>query len=292
MRARWAAGMLRRAAGAGDGAGGSSLAARAVFARGFFDFKVDPSKVEKKEKDKARLKDEMSRSYFADISEIRDNAGKLAKANKILIPEIAAVKFPGLSVEFPDGRALNLPLVATPQNNDPQDGNAVDAQNDDRKAGDMAVPDASLVCLSFRASSQNMAESWSQPFLDAFSSAGNIQVYEPTPPGYPPGGDYPVMALGRGNLVSFIDSWLFSSSPLKGLFIKMMRKSNNPQRNIVYSFGDHYYFRKGLNIRNLLTGYIYLVDRLGRVRWQGFGSATQEELSSLTACTSILLDKK
>uniref|UniRef100_A0A0D9WDD3 Uncharacterized protein n=1 Tax=Leersia perrieri TaxID=77586 RepID=A0A0D9WDD3_9ORYZ len=270
MRARWAAGMLRRAAGAGDGAGGSSLAARAVFARGFFDFKVDPSKVEKKEKDKARLKDEMSRSYFADISEIRDNAGKLAKANKILIPEIAAVKFPGLSVEFPDGRALNLPLVATPQNNDPQDGNAVDAQNDDRKAGDMAVPDASLVCLSFRASSQNMAESWSQPFLDAFSSAGNIQVYE----------------------VSFIDSWLFSSSPLKGLFIKMMRKSNNPQRNIVYSFGDHYYFRKGLNIRNLLTGYIYLVDRLGRVRWQGFGSATQEELSSLTACTSILLDKK
>uniref|UniRef100_A0A0E0DMR3 Uncharacterized protein n=1 Tax=Oryza meridionalis TaxID=40149 RepID=A0A0E0DMR3_9ORYZ len=267
MRARWAAGMLRRAAG-----GDASLAARAVFARGFLGLNMKASKeaIEKKEKDKARLLDEMSRGYFADIAEIRKNGGKLAMANKIIIPEIAAVKFPDLSVKSPDGRTMNLPLVAPPQNDDPQTGNTVDTQNDDCKAGDMVVPDASLVCLSFRASSQKMAETWSLPFLDAFSSAANIQVYE----------------------VSFIDSWLLSSSPVRQVFLKVMTKSNNPQRHAVYAFGDHYYFRKKLHILNLLTGYIYLVDRLGRVRWQGFGSATQEELSSLTACTSILLDGK
>jgi ATPase complex subunit ATP10 len=98
--------------------------------------------------------DEMSRGYFADIAEIRKNGGKLATANKIIIPEIAAVKFPDLSVKSPDGRTVNLPLVAPPRNDDPQTGNTVDTQNDDCKAGDMVVPDASLVCLSFRASSQ------------------------------------------------------------------------------------------------------------------------------------------
>lgn len=41
----------------------------------------------------------------------------------------------------------------------------------------------------------------------------------------------------------------------------MMRKSNLDsakgalQRQIVYSFGDNYYFRKELKILNLLTGY-------------------------------------
>jgi ATPase complex subunit ATP10 len=77
-----------------------------------------------------------------------------------------------------------------------------------------------------------MAETWSLPFLDAFSSAGNIQVYE----------------------VSFIDSWLLSSSPVRQVFLKVMTKSNNPQRHAVYAFGDHYYFRKKLHILNLLTG--------------------------------------
>ncbi|XP_006655048.2 uncharacterized protein LOC102707590 [Oryza brachyantha] len=262
MRER-AAEMLHRAAGAG---GAQRLAARAVFARGFLGLNKTASK-EAIKQEKARLSEEISRGYFADIAEIRKNAGKIAMANRIIIPEIAAVKFPDIHVESPSGRALNLPLVAPPNNVDAQAGNTVDPQNVDSKAGDMVVPDASLLCLSFRASSQKMVESWSLPFLDTFGSSGNIQVYE----------------------VSFIDSRLLSASPVRQLFLKIMRKSNNPQRHVVYSFGDSYYFRKKLHILNLLTGYIYLVDRLGRVRWQGFGSATQEEISSLTACASILL---
>lgn len=61
--------------------------------------------------------------------------------------------------------------------------------------------------------------------------------------------------------VSFIDSWLLTRNPLKKLLLRMMRKSNLRdsddvlQRQIVYSFGDHYYFRKELKILNLQTGY-------------------------------------
>ena len=67
---------------------------------------------------------------------------QIATASKVIIPEADAVKFPDLAVESPDGGALHLPLVVPA----PQD--------DDVEAGDGVIPDASLVCLSFRASSQ------------------------------------------------------------------------------------------------------------------------------------------
>nr|CAD1842951.1 unnamed protein product [Ananas comosus var. bracteatus] len=197
--------------------------------------------------------DELSRGYFADISEIRQNGGKIALANKTIIPAAEAVNFPNLEVSVPDGRKLKLPASSGEKQTD---------------TSEMPIPLASLLCLSFRASSQRMAESWSLPFMDAFSASGKIQIYE----------------------VSFIDSWLLSLGPVKHLFLKIMKKSSNPQRQIVYAFGDIYDFRKKLQILNLLTGYIFLVDRVGRIRWQGFGSATEEELSSLLSCTSLLLD--
>lgn len=52
------------------------------------------------------------------------------------------MKFPDLSVDSPDGGLLHLPLVAP------------SPEGDDHEGGVTAVPDASLVCLSFRASSQ------------------------------------------------------------------------------------------------------------------------------------------
>ncbi|XP_028069553.1 uncharacterized protein LOC114272076 isoform X5 [Camellia sinensis] len=196
------------------------------------------------EKERARLyisisifADEMNRGYFADISEMKQHGGKIALANKIIIPAMAAVKFPALEVNYSDGTTLKLPMTSS--------GNGVDAYKS-------VVPKATLLCLSFRASSQ----------------------------------------------VSLIDSWLLSLNPIKRLLLRIMKKSkpdgkdNVLQRQIVYSFGDHYYLRKELKILNLLTGYIFLLDNFGRVRWQGFGLATQEELSSLLSCTSLLLEEK
>uniref|UniRef100_A0A2P2IR58 Uncharacterized protein n=1 Tax=Rhizophora mucronata TaxID=61149 RepID=A0A2P2IR58_RHIMU len=202
----------------------------------------------------------MSRGYFADINEFQKHGGKIAVANKVIVPAAAAMKFPDLEVCCSDGRTIKLPVRSN--------GNEVDSAISD-------IPKASLLCLSFRASSQMMINSWTVPFLNAFRQAKNIQLYE----------------------VSFIDSWLLCRNPVKQILLRIMRKSyNHPddalQRQIVYSFGDHYYFRKELKILNLLTGYIFLLDKFGRVRWQGFGLATEEELSSLISCTSFLLEEK
>ncbi|GAV78031.1 ATP-synt_10 domain-containing protein [Cephalotus follicularis] len=213
------------------------------------------------EKERARLADEMNRGYFADISELKQHGGKIAMANKAIISAEAAVKFPDLEVNYSDGRTFKLPIRTS--------GAAIDAVN-------LAVVKASLVCLTFRASSQRMVNSWSVPFLEAFTDSKNVHLYE----------------------VSLIDSWFLCLSPIKRLLLRIMRKShaseNNAalQRQIVYSFGDHYYFRKELKILNFLTGYIFLLDKFGRIRWQGFGMATEDELLSLISCTSLLLEEK
>ncbi|KAH9660380.1 mitochondrial ATPase complex subunit ATP10 [Citrus sinensis] len=197
------------------------------------------------EKERARLADEMNRGYFADVAELKKHGGKIATANKIIIPALAAVKFPDLDVSYSDGTPLKLPVCSS---------------------GDVANADKAAIPKA-------MVDSWSTPFFEAFSDSKNVHLYE----------------------VSFIDSWLLCRSPIKRILLKIMRKSKDAgenvlQRQIVYSFGDHYYFRKELKILNLLTGYFFLLDKFGRIRWQGFGMATPEELSSLLSCTSLLLE--
>lgn len=212
------------------------------------------------EKERSRLADEMNRGYFADISEMKKHGGKIGIANKIIIPAMAAVKFPGVEVSYSDGTTFNLPITSN--------GNDVDAYNS-------VVPKATLLCLSFRASSQAMVDSWTKPFVEAFRNTEKVSLYE----------------------VSFIDSWLLSRGPIKRLLLRIMRKSNPDekkyalQRLIVYSFGDNYDLRKELKILNLLTGYIFLLDNFGRIRWQGFGLSTQDEISSMLSCASLLLKR-
>ncbi|KAK8916243.1 hypothetical protein KSP39_PZI022565 [Platanthera zijinensis] len=260
-----------------------------LFRRHFIDLHkmVDKEAIKK---EKARLKDELSRGYFADIAEIRENSGKIAPANETLIPLTEAVKFPGLVVYNSDGSCLDLPLS---EQNTREGANAKHESWRDtlEKKGFSVVSD---VCLCFMDVShfvqvgiftmeeqnndddvmfndeQRMTESWSTPFLDAFDASSNVQVYE----------------------VSLIDSWLLSLSPVKNIFLKIAKSSSDPRRRFVYSFGDHYDFRKKLQILNLLTGYIFLLDGHSRIRWQGFGSATPEELSYLVSSTSLLLEQK
>ncbi|EOA36990.1 hypothetical protein CARUB_v10009984mg [Capsella rubella] len=210
------------------------------------------------EDERARLNDEMNRGYFADMKEFREHGGKIAAANKTIIPAVSAMKFPALAVTFANGESQTLPITSN---------------NNEVNTESLAVPKLSLVCLSFRASSQEMISSWSKPFLESFGNRKDLQLFE----------------------VSFIDKWLLGLSPIKKLLLRVLQKPKNSenhvlQRQVVYAFGDHYNFRKQIKVLNLLTGYILLLDKSGRIRWQGFGTATPEEVSQLLSCTKILLE--
>ncbi|XP_051132553.1 uncharacterized protein LOC127252431 [Andrographis paniculata] len=214
-------------------------------------------------KERARLKDEIGRGYFDDISEMKRHGGKIGMANKIIIPAAAAMKFPAIEVNGLDASTVKLPVIS-----------------DEKAAGTSSpsnAPKASLVCLSFRASSQPMVASWSLPFLKTFGHySTDIHLYE----------------------ISLIDTWLLCWGPIKKLLLKVMRKPKPDekqqvfQRQVGYYFGDHYYFRKELKIINLLTGYVFLLDKFGRIRWRGYGWATEDELASLKFCTSRLLEEE
>ncbi|XP_026397628.1 mitochondrial ATPase complex subunit ATP10-like isoform X2 [Papaver somniferum] len=203
----------------------------------------------------------MNRGYFADMQELKKHGGKIAVASDTIVPAIEAVKFPSLDATFSDGTCIKLPVASEEY----ADGGSK-----------MITPHASLICLSFRAHSQKMIDSWSVPFVDAFSASDNLRMYE----------------------VSIIESWFLSLKPIRWLLLRSTRrpssdgKNGTLERQQVYSFGDKYYFRKELKILNLLTGYIFLLDKFGRIRWQGFGLATEKELNSLITCTSLLLKEK
>ncbi|WVZ10905.1 hypothetical protein V8G54_015435 [Vigna mungo] len=93
------------------------------------------------EEERARLGDEMKRGYFADMAEFKQHGGKIGVANEVIIPAMAAVKFPDLEVSFSDGKTMKLSIRVSDL-----------AVGSDKSF----VPKASLVCLSFRASSQVM----------------------------------------------------------------------------------------------------------------------------------------
>ncbi|XP_057804804.1 uncharacterized protein LOC131020135 [Salvia miltiorrhiza] len=230
------------------------------------------------EQSRARLKDEMSRGYFQDMKDLEKHGGKISKANKSIVPAKSALKFPTLEVYFPDGSKLELPVTSKEDKENVVSSPKLPLTS---KTNDTSVlasdtAKASLICLSFRANSGSMVASWTSPFLKAFARSSDVRLYE----------------------VSLIDSWLLSRKLIRKLLLKFMRKpepaekQDGLQMKIVYSFGDHYYFRKELKIVNLLTGYVFLLDKSGRIRWSGTGLATEDELSSLLSCTSILLDEK
>lgn len=62
-------------------------------------------------------------------------------ANKTIVPATAAVKFSDLEVNYSDGKILKLPVSSN------RNGNVAEANK-------LEPPKASLVCLSFRASSE------------------------------------------------------------------------------------------------------------------------------------------
>nr|AKM76501.1 AT1G08220-like protein [Pelargonium tetragonum] len=226
--------------------------------RSFFDFYGLPSKAKNK-KQLTRLVDEMKKGRFADAIEFKKHGGKIATASKTIIPALEAVRFPPLEVTYSDGKTLKMPIVS------------------DRKAYNAEqMPKASLICLTFRAMSNEMINSWCVPFLDTFNASKNVHLYK----------------------VSFIEQPLLSWKPMKRLLLWMIRNSNSDVKSgalenpLGYFFGDHYWFRKELKLENLITGYVYLVDEFGRIRWQGSGSATEEEIAALLSCTTLLLEEK
>ena len=78
----------------------------------------------------------------------------------------------------------------------------------------------------------------------------------------------------------FLNKWI-----LRG-FIQGLSKRNTPLEEhdstfLYFGNKDLDHFRDSLRLHNLLPGYVFLLDGLGRIRFAGSGTATEEEAARL-----------
>jgi len=67
-------------------------------------------------------------------------------------------------------------------------------------------------------------------------------------------------------------------------FIVSGAKKNTPEKdhaNTLLYFGDAEEWRDILRMHNIYTGYVFLVDGIGRVRWAGSGDGSEDEVQSM-----------
>eukprot|EP00850_Spirogloea_muscicola_P014294 SM000101S09292 [mRNA] locus=s101:502667:505453:+ [translate_table: standard] len=255
-------------------------AAAALHCRHFNVFSVFSKEAKMKEREKLcvdifaspwlrMMQDELNRGYFDDFKELRKTRGKLHTTPTAPVPATTARLFPSLSVFRGDGVPVAIPTSSS------------------------SGPAVTLVCLSFRANSQEMVSSWLVPFAAQTRTPGDAECYE----------------------VSVIESPVLSLPFVRPLLLRSMRRpqrrstavsqdqqlpeaaargqeasSSQPvadttvQPQVVYLFGDTWQLRKDLDIKNRLTGHAFLVDAEHRLRWRATGMATADEVQLLHQC--------
>ncbi len=82
---------------------------------------------------------------------------------------------------------------------------------------------------------------------------------------------------------------------VKGTFIKSMREKKIPKERwhlTAYAFGGLMEFATKLLLPNKFTGYAYLVDNAGRVRWRACGKAQPQDVERMLAIANMLLKEQ
>jgi ATP10 protein len=123
-----------------------------------------------------------------------------------------------------------------------------------------------LVGLIFKQSGQAMLNTWLAPLQQAQQKARVAQIV-------------------------VTESYVFNM--MKGVITRDMQR-NVPAElhaSTYVLFGDASSLDDVLGVRNRMSGYVFLVDAKGRVRWRGCGMATEPEIAAMLKCYSELLTK-
>ena len=192
---------------------------------------------------------ERSAGYFWYLKDLSDTKSKPIVANDELISVSDAQVFPPLnglnngSLKTLTGEEESLPHFFT---------------KDNRSSDPSAM--CTLVGVAFNDYGNKMLPSWMEPFEHAFRKDRNrVKTVW--------------LSINEGRTLSLLKYFITGSS-----------KKNVPEerkdRTLLY-FGDCPDFRDVLRMHNNKTGYVFLLDGLGRVRFGGSGKATDEELKKL-----------
>lgn len=205
--------------------------------------------------------------YFWMMKDLREAGNKPILSNEVLVEANESMRMPSLSgcqtlmddnSGENDGTSVNLPDWFL-RNNRSRD----------------ATAQCTLVGISYKEFGRKMLSSWIDPFREALCDNSD----EPTLRGR-----YSVatLSINEGRVLSWLSG-----------FIRRSAKSNTPPQlhgeSLLYFGEDPSEFRDALRMHNTLTGYVYLLDGIGRVRWAGSGVATEAEAMDMVGFAKELV---
>ncbi|KAK9865425.1 hypothetical protein WJX84_005808 [Apatococcus fuscideae] len=211
---------------------------------------------EKTAERKQRLKEDIDKGYFDDFGQMKTTHGKIFPAQGMDASK--APLFPKITVHAPDGSESQFP---------PEER-----------------AEASLICLAFRSGAEDSLTSWRRPFQQHFHSSGkhaHVALYE----------------------LALIDSQVMSIWPFRQLILSGGGRQQQAAAaagsaaaelpaTALWYFHDVRPIIRAIGCTNKLTGYAYLVDKRGRIRWRASGQAQPDELHSLLQTSDDLVSSQ
>lgn len=186
--------------------------------------------------------------YFWAVKELASTNKKPILSNDAVIPAAEAETFPSLSdVVNLKGERATIPEFFT-RNNRSKDASAK----------------CTLVAISYKDFGAQLLPSWIDPFDRAFRQGANNDTDR-----------YEVVRIiiNEGRMMKLLSPFITSGT-----------RKNVPESdhaNTLLYFGDAEEFRDVLRMHNIYSGYVFLVDGIGRVRWAGSGEGTEDEIISM-----------
>ena len=196
---------------------------------------------------------ELAHGYFWMVTDLKKTDQKPILSNTKLIPQREAQLFPtleGLTTLEDLDTAVDLPFVF------------LEHAQMNKKQNKSASGKVTLVAISFRDNGFKVIPTWTEPFEKAIGTNSNkIQTFD----------------------VSITERWALY--PIRNTVKRVMRNNTPPEK---YSSTLAYFgtkevmdFRDILRMHNIMAGYVFLLDDLGRVRFAGSGEASQVEVDRL-----------
>lgn len=202
---------------------------------------------------------EHSLGYFWAIKELASTNKKPILSNDAVIPASEAERFPFLGdMVNLKGEPASVPDFFT-RHNRSKDASAK----------------CTLVAISYKDFGAQLLPSWIDPFDMAFRKGVNNESDR-----------YEVVRIiiNEGAMVKLLSPFITSGT-----------KKNVPETdhaNTLMYYGDAEEFRDILRMHNIYSGYVFLVDGIGRVRWAGSGEGTEEEIHTMIGIARDLTKKQ
>ena len=118
-----------------------------------------------------------------------------------------------------------------------------------------------LLAVSFRDFGYQQLPSWTEPFAREFANNSRVEVYR--------------LIVSEGWFTRYVLRIAVQAS------VKANTAAQDYGQTLLHFASDSIAFRDPLRMHNLLSGYVFLLDGLGRVRFAGSGQASAEEVNKL-----------